>query len=117
MSKKRRDRSRSFERLLLAALVAAAAVASPIAPLESAAHASDGGRRQAVITVKGMQCPFCAYGIKKHLAKVPGVEKVEVELAKNQATVYVAPDANVTDAHLQRAVRKAGFEASKIEWR
>lgn len=48
---------------------------------------------------------------------MPGVEKVEVELAKNQAFVHVAPGANVTDAQLQRAVRKAGFEPSKIEWR
>lgn len=116
MNKKHCDRRRSFEHLLLAALMAVT-VASPLAALESSARASDRPRRQAVITVKGMQCPFCAYGIKKHLAKVSGVEKVEVELAKNQATVYVAPDANVTDAQLQRAVRKAGFEPSKIEWR
>ena len=73
--------------------------------------------KQAVVTVKGMQCPFCAYGIKKHLAKLPEVEQVEVELAENRAIVTFAPDAKTTDEQIQRAVRKAGFTAGKIEWR
>lgn len=75
------------------------------------------GARQAVVTVKGMQCPFCAYGIKKHLAKIPGVRKVDVDLAKNQATVQFAPDARPTDEQIQRAVKDAGFTPGKIEWR
>lgn len=73
--------------------------------------------KKAVITVQGMQCPFCAYGIKKHLAKLPGAKKVEVELAKNEAIVTFARDATVDDAQIERAVRKAGFTLGKIEWR
>lgn len=116
MSEERRDQSISLVGRLLPIFVAAA-VALPVTAPQTSAQATNGSRRQAVITVKGMQCPFCAYGIKKHLAKVPGVERVEVELAKNQAIVDVAPDAKVTDEDLRRAVRKAGFETSKIEWR
>lgn len=82
-----------------------------------AAQAPADGRTQAVLTVLGMQCPFCAYGIQKHLKKLPGVTKVEVELAENQAIVTVAPDAEVTDEDLQRAIRKAGFTPGTIEWR
>lgn len=82
-----------------------------------AAQAPPDSSQQAVVTVEGMQCPFCAYGIRKHLAKLPGARKVEVELAKNQAIVTFAPDATVGDKDIQRAVRNAGFTAGKIEWR
>lgn len=116
MSEERRDQSISLVGRLLRIFVAAA-VALLVTGPQTSAQATDGSLRQAVITVKGMQCPFCAYGIKKHLAKVAGVERVEVELAKNQAVVDIAPDAKVTDEDLRRAVRKAGFETSKIEWR
>lgn len=83
----------------------------------AAAQAPAGEQKQAVVTVRGMQCPFCAYGIKKHLAKLPGATKVDVELAKNQAIVTFLPDAKVTDAQIQQAVRNAGFTAGAIEWR
>lgn len=83
----------------------------------AAAQAPAGDRNQAVVTVRGMQCPFCAYGIKKHLAKLAGATRVDVELAKNQAIVTFAPGAKVTDAQIQQAVRKAGFTAGAIEWR
>lgn len=75
------------------------------------------GVKEAVVTVKGMQCPFCAYGIKKHLAKIPGVRKVAVDLAKNQAIVDFTPGAKPTDEQIRRAVRDAGFTPGKIEWR
>jgi mercuric ion binding protein len=84
--------------------------------LTVAAQAPTGSQKQAVVSVQGMQCPFCAYGIKKHLAKLPGVTRVDVELAKNQAIVTFAPAANVTDAQIQQAIRKAGFTPGKIEW-
>jgi Cu+-exporting ATPase len=75
------------------------------------------GPKQAVVTVKGMQCPFCAYGIRKHLAKLPGVERVEVELAKNQAIVTFKPGAEATEEQIRKAVRDAGFTAGQIAWR
>lgn len=75
------------------------------------------GGKQAVVTVQGMQCPFCAYGIQKQLKKLPGATKVDVELAKNQAIVTFAPDAKVSDADIQQAIRKAGFTPGKIEWK
>lgn len=84
--------------------------------LSGARTAAQSDGKQAVVTVQGMQCPFCAYGIKKHLKKLPGAEKVAVELATNQATVTFASDAKVTDADIQQAVRNAGFTPGKIEW-
>lgn len=98
-------------------LVLAAAVLSLGGSSNLAAQAPDAVGRQAVITVDGLQCPFCAYGIQKQLKKLPGATKVEVELAKNQAIVSFKPGADVTDDQLREAVRKAGFTADTIEWR
>lgn len=102
-------------------LVSTAALAVALALLPSAPasawQVAPAASQQAVITVQGMQCPSCAYGIRKHLAKVPGARKVDVELAKNQAIVTFAPDATAGDKEIRRAIRKAGFTAGKIEWR
>jgi copper chaperone CopZ len=84
---------------------------------EASAQRAAGDGAQAVVIVKGVQCPFCAAGIKKHLGRIPGVSKVEVELAKNQAVVHFEPGAKATDEQIQEAVRKAGFTAGRIEWR
>lgn len=103
------------------ALAATAALAVALVTLLPAPawpwQTTSGESRQAVITVQGMQCPFCAYGIRKHLAKLQGARKVEVELAKNQAIVTFAPGATAGDEKIRQAVRKAGFTTGKIEWR
>ena len=108
--------TRQFRRLITGGVVLSImwflAVTSGAAAQDPAA-----ARKQAVVTVQGMQCPFCTYGIQKQLKKLPGVTKVDVELAKNQAIVSVSPDAKVTDKDIQQAVRKAGFTPGKIEWR
>jgi len=96
-------------RLLFISTLTLAALGLLAATSGTAAQGPAGGRKQAAVTVQGMQCPFCAYGIKKHLAKIPGVTRVDLELAKNQAIVTVAPEAKVTDTQIQQAIRKAGF--------
>ncbi len=86
-------------------------------PSRAIARQPEAAPKQAVVTVRGMQCPFCAYGIQKQLKKLAGVARVQVELEKNQAVVTLAPGATVTGADIQRAIRKAGFTPGKIEWK
>lgn len=102
---------------LVISTVVVTALALVTSMFSAGAQEPAGDRNQAVVTVRGMQCPFCAYGIKKHLAKLPGATRVDVELAKNQAIVTFTPGAKVTDAQIQQAVRNAGFTAGAIEWR
>lgn len=82
----------------------------------AAAAPSSEASKQAVVAVKGLACPFCVYGLKKHLSALPGVKKVEVTLGKGEAVIDFAPSAKVSDADIQKAIRKAGFTAGKIEW-
>jgi mercuric ion binding protein len=111
------DRGRPPLHTLAIGVVVVMALGLAASAFGAAAQAPAGDRNQAVVTVRGMQCPFCAYGIKKHLAKLTGATRVDVELAKNQAIVTFAPGAKATDAQIQQAVRNAGFTAGAIERR
>lgn len=95
---------------LVAAVLSSLAVAAWSGP-------GSGASRQAVVTVNGMSCPFCAYGVKKHLSVLPGVKNVQVELAKGEAIVNFASETEVSEEQIQKAVREAGFTPGKIEWR
>lgn len=110
-------RDRQQFRMLIISIIATTALGLLAGTSDVDAQAPAGGQKQAVVTVQGMQCPFCAYGIQKQLKRLPGAARVDVELAKNQAIVTFAPDAKVTDADIQQAVRKAGFTPGKIEWK
>lgn len=104
---------RSRTRFTLAAI---AFIALLLAPVAFSAPAAGAGK-QAVVEIKGMSCPFCAYGAKKHLLALPGAKKVDVTLDQDQAVVDFAPDSNVTDDQIRKAVHDAGFTPGKIEWR
>ena len=56
--------------------------------------------------INGRACQHCKNNVEKQLAKVPGVESVEVNLDKAVATVTGNADSNaVIDA-----IRLAGYE-------
>ena len=89
----------------IAAFTTAAADAAPLT-----------ATRQVVITVRGLACPFCVYGLEKHLKKLPGATTVQVDLGKGEATVDFAEESKVTDQDIRKAVKKAGFTVDRIEW-
>ncbi len=60
-----------------------------------------------VLQVDGMMCAHCQMHVEKALAAVDGVQKAEVDLEKNQATVSLLRD--VPDQELMDAVTQAGY--------
>lgn len=68
----------------------------------------------AIIKVDGLSCPFCAYGLEKHLKKLAGVEGIDIDMKNGQAIVRLKSGAQVDDAALRTAVKKAGFTARGI---
>jgi mercuric ion binding protein len=84
-----------------------------IAPL-TPANAQETSTQSATIQVDGLSCPFCAYGLEKHLKKIDGVKGVEINMKTGKATVALKPGAQVNDATLTEAVKKAGFTARGI---
>jgi len=67
-----------------------------------------------LVHIEGLACPFCAFGIEKHLKKVDGVKKVQVNLGEGTAHLTLKPGAEVTEEQVRQAVKKAGFKASEI---
>jgi Cu+-exporting ATPase len=61
------------------------------------------------IGIGGMTCASCVARVEKALKKIPGVLSATVNLATESARIEVATN-DVTDAHLRRAVRDAGYE-------
>jgi len=58
-----------------------------------------------VLKIEGMTCGHCKSSVEKALLKVPGVTKVEVDLAHKQAVVIGTADRSV----LVKAVDEAGY--------
>lgn len=67
------------------------------------------------LDVKGLACPFCAYGIEKHLNKLEGVGKVEVDIENGRVLVTMEDEAALTRDRAARAVDKAGFTLHGFE--
>jgi len=61
------------------------------------------------LSVTGMTCPFCAYGIEKNLKKLPGVKQAEVSLEKNKARVIMEPGQSPNEASIREAITNSGF--------
>jgi copper chaperone len=60
------------------------------------------------ITVKGMSCGHCAEAVTKALGALPGVSRVQVDLAKGRVTFENANP--IPEEELARAIKAAGYE-------
>jgi copper ion binding protein len=58
-------------------------------------------------TVEGMTCEHCVRSVHEEVGEVPGVQRVEVDLASGRLAVE-GPD--VDDAAVRAAVAEAGYE-------
>jgi len=73
--------------------------------------------QQMVVEVKGLACPFCVYGLQKHLRKLPNARTVRIDLGKSEATVDFEAESTATEEQIKKAVRDAGFTAGSITWK
>lgn len=64
------------------------------------------------LSVKGMSCNHCVMRVSKALEDVPGVKKVDVDLNKGRAKVFLTNEGAVSNDQLISAVKHAGYEAS-----
>ena len=97
-----------------AALVLAMGVAAPELAAQQQAEAEAPEPRQIEVTILGMSCPFCAYGVEQKLKKLEGVEALEVVLETGIATLTLEDEADVSNEELKKQVKEAGFEAAMI---
>jgi len=67
--------------------------------------------RTADLSITGMSCASCVGRVERALLAVPGVLTAEVNLATERARVKIL--ANVADATLAQAVKRAGYEVGQ----
>lgn len=82
----------------------------PIKSVEPRLPEKGGNTMKKILTVEGMMCGHCQAHVTKALQAVAGVDAVEVDLAKKQATVTFSRE--VDDAALKAAVSDAGYEVT-----
>lgn len=61
------------------------------------------------LTVDGLACPFCAYGIEKELNRTEGVNDVEIDINLGVVKVTMNEGAALTEAQARQIVKDAGF--------
>ena len=100
-------------RITLAPLLALGLLAPALA-VQQEPSAQEGEARQIQVTILGMSCPFCAYGVQQKLKKLEGVKELTVELKTGLATLTLEEGADISNEQLQKTVKDAGFEVAKI---
>jgi Cu+-exporting ATPase len=69
--------------------------------------------RRVRLDIEGMHCASCVGRVERALTSVPGVRTANVNLALEQATVWIEP-AGTTEASLATAVERAGYRARAV---
>jgi copper chaperone CopZ len=68
------------------------------------------------IEVKGLACPFCAYGLEKKLKDVDGVKNIKIDVEEGLAFLSANKSQRPTIEILKKIVIDAGFTPSNIEY-
>lgn len=68
------------------------------------------------VEVKGLACPFCAYGLEKKLKEVDGVISIKIDFEEGLAYLTVLKSNKPTKKTLEKIVTDAGFTVGNIEY-
>lgn len=67
------------------------------------------------VSVDGLSCPFCTYGIEKKFSKIKGVEKIDIDLKTGKTIITMATGATMDETTARKAVEAAGFTLRDFE--
>lgn len=101
---------KTFAVAMSLAFTAPLAHAQPQTPSQkSAPIAAD-----AVVSVNGLVCDFCAQAIQKSFARHAEVNAVQVDLSAKLVSIDFKPNANLDDAAIRRIITNAGYTVVSI---
>jgi len=66
------------------------------------------------VEVKGLACPFCAFGLEKKLKETEGVETINIDVEEGLTYLSVLNSKKPTKETLEKIVIDAGFTVSSI---
>jgi copper chaperone len=64
------------------------------------------------LTIDGMGCEGCVAAVAEAIEQLPGVRKVEVDLASGKASVEAEPA--LDESALRQALDKAGYDLTDV---
>lgn len=67
------------------------------------------------VTVEGLGCPFCAYGLEKKFKEVQGVKSIKIDIETGLMTFTADASKNLSLESVDRQVDKAGYTAKAIK--
>ena len=70
---------------------------------------------EVIIKVKGLVCDYCAQSIEKVFENREEIDKVHVDLDKNEIRLAFHAGKAIDDAHLHMMVKDAGFTIESID--
>lgn len=102
-----------FKSLALAAALAATspmlAHAQPTPAQKTAPIAAD-----AIVSVNGLVCDFCAQAIEKSFRRRAEVNAVHVDLTAKLVSIDFKPNATLDDATIRRIITNAGYAVVSV---
>ncbi|MFQ5818188.1 MAG: heavy-metal-associated domain-containing protein [Terriglobia bacterium] len=69
---------------------------------------------QAELKVKGLACPFCAYGLERKLKQLPGAVAFKLLLNENRARVQFSGERSPGLGDIPKVVDEAGFKLGAL---
>ncbi len=72
---------------------------------------------EVTVTVEGLACPFCAYGIEKKLKRVEGVSSIDIQMEKGVVIITSVNDRSVNFGQVPGAVKDSGFSLKQMKVR
>lgn len=79
--------------------------------------AADEDKTVYTLQADGLACPFCAYGIEKHIQRIDGAESVSTDIKSGTVVITMTPGRTLEEADARRAVEAAGFTMRRFERR
>ena len=64
--------------------------------------------------VQGMTCPFCVYGLKKKLEKLPDIKQADVSLKENKVRLTLEPGVKLNEGLYQETIKNSGFTSDGL---
>ena len=64
--------------------------------------------------VDGLACPFCAYGVEKHVGGLDNVKSVDILINEGIVAVNMAPGKTLDEANAKQAISDSGFTLRKF---
>lgn len=79
------------------------------------AAAGQAQMRTLTVSVYGLQCPFCAYGLEKSLKKIEAVKTIKINLEKGLVTLSIKKGRSINISRVRTAIKNSGFTPKKIK--